>query len=84
MESTIINESLAEKKGKGCNTRCNIRVHSKRKRLADPDGISAKAVLDGITKAGILTDDSAKFVKEVSFSQEIATEDETIINIIFE
>ena len=50
--------------------------------MADPDGISAKAVLDGLTKAGILVDDSAKFVQEVRFTQEkVAGDEETIIVI---
>ena len=66
------------------HTQCSIRVLSKRKRLADPDGISAKAVLDGITKAGILVDDSAEYVKEVTFSQEKSKEEETIIHIVFD
>jgi len=77
-------EFLAEKEGERLHTRCSIRVHSKRKRLADPDGISAKAVLDGLTKAGILVDDSAKYVKEVWFSQEKSKEEETIIQIVFD
>lgn len=62
---------------------CSVRVHSKRTRLADPDGISCKAVLDGLRKAGVLIDDNSKFIKEVSFSQEIG-EDETIIDLFFE
>jgi len=45
-----------------------IHVHSKRRRLTDPDGIYAKAVIDGLTSGGILLDDSAKFIKEVSNS----------------
>lgn len=65
------------------HSQCSIRVHSKRTRLADPDGISCKAVLDGLRKAGVLIDDSAKFVKEVSFSQEVAKEDETIIDVFW-
>lgn len=57
-----------------------IHIHSKRKRLADPDGISGKAAIDGLREGGILPDDSAKFVSEVSFSQEIG-EDETLIQV---
>lgn len=64
--------------------RCHIHVHSKRTRLADPDGISAKAVIDGLTKAGILPDDSAKFIEEITYSQEITkNDDETIIDIFW-
>ena len=46
-----------------------ITVHSFRYRLADPDGISFKAHLDSIVKAGILVDDSQKYVEEVRFKQ---------------
>lgn len=64
------------------DTRKSIHVHSKRNRLADPDGISCKAVIDGIRKAGLLVDDTAEFVSEVSFSQEKTFgEEETIIVI---
>ena len=59
----------------------NISVHSIRRRLADPDGISAKAAIDGIVKAGILADDSHKEVCKVSYSQEKGKEEETIITI---
>ena len=62
--------------------KCRIHVHSRRTRLADPDGISAKAAIDGLVEAGILESDSAKCVEEVSFSQEVG-EDETTIIIEF-
>ena len=84
MEPIISTESLAKKKSKGLDTRFYIHIHSKRNRQCDPDGVSAKAAIDGIVKAGILPDDSAKFVKKVSFTQEKCssiTEEETIITI---
>jgi len=43
---------------------CRIHVLCKRHRLADPDGISVKAVLDGLVLAGILGGDSAKEIVE--------------------
>lgn len=58
------------------DTRKSVHVHSKRKRLTDPDGISVKACLDGLRKAGIFVDDSAKYIKEVSYSQAICGKDE--------
>lgn len=58
-----------------------ISIHSVRKRLADSDGISGKAAIDGIVKAGILADDSPKFVKEVTHSQETGKEEITVIRI---
>ncbi len=64
--------------------RC-IHVHSNRHRHTDPDGVCAKAVIDALREANLLVDDSAEYVKEVSFSQQITTEDEsTIISIYFE
>lgn len=47
----------------------NITIHSYRYRLADPDGISAKAAIDSIVKSGLLRDDSAKEVNQVLFRQ---------------
>ena len=59
-----------------------IHVHSIRKRLADSDGISAKAAIDGLVDTGLLTDDSPKEVKQVSYSQEKTTgEEKTIITV---
>ena len=46
-----------------------ILVHSYRHRLADPDGVSAKAAIDGIVRVGILPNDTAKQVSEVRFKQ---------------
>ncbi len=46
------------------DTPCRIRVLCRRHRLADPDGISVKAVLDGLVLAGILAGDSAREIVE--------------------
>lgn len=46
-----------------------LLIHSFRYRLCDPDGLSAKAVIDGLVNVGVLTDDSAKQIKEISFKQ---------------
>ncbi len=52
------------------NTQKNkILVHSYRHRLADADGISAKAAIDGLILSGVLKDDSPKYVKEVRYRQ---------------
>lgn len=59
-------------------------MHSKRYRLADSDGISAKYVIDALVLGGVLADDSPEFVKEVRFSQEKISKDkpeETIITV---
>jgi len=63
------------------NSRVRIHIHSLRRRLADPDGISAKAAIDGLVKAGILKDDSAKEVAEITYTQEKGQQEQTIITI---
>lgn len=59
-----------------------IHVRSIRRRLADADGISAKAAIDGIVHAKILKNDSPKEVAEVSYSQEKASKGSEEITII--
>lgn len=84
MEQTFGNEPLAAKKTPRLDTRCSLHIHSRRHRLADPDGISCKAAIDGLVLAGVLPDDSAKYVKEITQSQEkISTKEveETLIII---
>lgn len=60
-----------------------LHIHSKRSRLTDPDGVSAKAAIDGLVGAGLLPDDSPKYVAQVTFSQEkvAKSEEETVIEI---
>ena len=84
MESYSVYESLAKKKIKRLVTPCRLHVHSRRYRLADSDGISAKAAIDGIVHSGLLSDDRAQEVAEVSYSQEKipkSQDEETIITI---
>ena len=81
LESTISDESLGKKKGPRFSTPVNLSVLSIRNRLADTDGVSAKAVIDGIVKAGILQDDTAGHVIQVLYSQEKGDDEKTIIKI---
>ena len=81
VESTVGNAPVAKKKDARPDSRYHIHVHSVRNRLCDPDGISAKAAIDGIVKAGILPDDSARYVKAVSYTQEKGAEEKTIITL---
>ena len=65
-------------------SRVSIRVISYRKLNHDPDGISAKAVIDGVVRAGILADDSTKQVESVTFESyktKKGEEEKTIIEI---
>ena len=85
MESIVGTTLQRAKQIKQLSERCSIRIHCKRKRLADPDNLSAKAVIDGIRKAGVFKDDNTKFIKEVSFAEQkkVKTDEEeqTIIEI---
>ena len=81
MEPVAGNEPMAKEESQGLPTPCRLHFHSVRKRLADADGISGKACIDGIVHAGLLPDDSAEYVKEVSYSQEKGKEEYTVIEI---
>jgi hypothetical protein len=60
---------------------CRVVFTHLRTRLADEDGLSGKAVLDGIVLAGVLPDDSTKQVSEVSHRQIKSRVEKTIITI---
>ena len=84
MEPDSCNELLGAKKIKRLDSQCCLHFHSKRYRLADPDGLSAKAVIDGIVKTGLLRDDTAQQIKQITYSQEKIKKDkqeETIVTI---
>ena len=81
MESNLSHESLATKSITRFNSPISIHVMSIRKRLTDVDGISVKAVIDGMVRCGILIDDSPTYVKEVTYSQEKGKVEKTIITI---
>lgn len=61
---------METKKNTRPDTQYDVHVHSIRKRLGDVDGISAKAAIDGLVKSGLLTDDSAKHIRQIKFTQE--------------
>lgn len=86
MESNTSHAPLGAQEVAGLVTsgRVSLHIHSRRKRLCDADGISGKAVIDGLVHAGLLQDDSPKFVEKVSYSQEKAATEETVIDILHE
>jgi Holliday junction resolvase RusA-like endonuclease len=69
LERIAGDESFQACKGKAFNTPVRITVISYRSRLADADGVSAKAAIDGLVHSGILKDDSPKEVVEVRHVQ---------------
>ena len=85
MEQIDRNESVATEKDAGFNTQVCIHIHSIRYRLADVDGISAKAAIDGIVKAGILANDTTKEIREIKYTQELVRKpagEKTVITIV--
>jgi len=70
MEQNTSNGANGPKKTPRFDSQVRIHVHSLRHRLADADGISGKAAIDGLVHGEILADDKASCVKEVSYSQE--------------
>lgn len=82
LESNTSDASLGTEKIKGYDSPVRVVIHSYRKRLTDADGISAKAAIDGLVKAGLLKDDSPKYVEEVTYRQYKSKEEKTIIEII--
>ena len=69
VEPDISDGRVAAKAAARYDSPVNISIHSYRYRLADPDGISSKAVIDSLVKGGVLANDTAKEVKEVRYSQ---------------
>jgi Holliday junction resolvase RusA-like endonuclease len=62
-------------------TPVRIHFHHIRKRLADLDGLSIKAVLDGLVAANVLAGDSPQCVAEISHTQSKGDPERTIITI---
>ena len=84
LEQNTSHAPVAEEKAARFNSRVNITVTSYRKAKHDPDGVSVKAVLDGIVRAGILSDDSQQQIKSITFESrktKKGEEEKTIIVI---
>ena len=64
------------------NTQVSIHFHSKRYRLADADGLSVKAVLDGLVNKGLFIDDSPKYIRSITQTQEKIPKSEKEVTII--
>jgi hypothetical protein len=84
LERDLGYESLGEKGPTAFDTPVCITVVSYRTCLADSDGISAKAAIDGLVLARIIEDDSTKFVEEVRYRQikvETKAQEKTVLEI---
>lgn len=62
VESPFRNEAIQQEEAATFTSPHYLRIHSKRKRLVDGDGVSAKGAIDGIVHSGILPDDSPIFI----------------------
>jgi hypothetical protein len=85
MERTASDESVETCGRAAFDSPVSIRVDSYRIRLADVDGISAKAVLDGLVLAKVIANDTTKEVKEVLFSQtkvKNKTEEKVVVTVV--
>jgi hypothetical protein len=84
VERVVGYESLEASGCTAFDSLVSIRIHSYRCRLCDVDGISGKAVIDGLVLAKIIADDTTKEVKEVLFSQtkvKNKTEEKVIVTV---
>jgi len=81
LESALVDALGSEKEMRRFAAPVCIDVHCFRKRLADLDGNSIKAVLDGVVKAGILADDSSKFISEIRYRQSKSGTESTTLRI---
>ncbi len=64
LESSACNEPLETNGTTPRHPQVRLRIDTYRTRLADADGISAKAIIDGLVHCGILRDDTTKEIKE--------------------
>lgn len=69
VEQDSRNGGVAKEKAPRLNPPVRLLIHSYRHKLADSDGVSAKAAIDGCVKAGILPDDTTAEIKEVRYRQ---------------
>ena len=84
MERDTSRQSVGEKTNPRFDTPVRLRVISYRVRLTDADNCCAKYAIDGIVEAGILRDDSPKYVQSVTHEQvkvKNKSEEKTVIEI---
>lgn len=85
LERLVGDEPLETCRRAAFDTPVSIRIDSYRCRLCDVDGISGKAVIDGLVLAKIIADDTTKEVKEVLYSQtkvKNKTEEKVVVTVV--
>lgn len=83
MESDSFNATFRTNEAETLPPPCCITIYHTRHRLADIDGLSVKAIIDGLVQAGVLADDTAKQVAEVRNIQAKGEQEKTRIVIEF-
>lgn len=84
VEQTVGNGCDRTKAGARFHSPVDIIVHSYRKKLADTDGVSAKAAIDGLVHCGVLPDDTTAQIQSITYRQskiEKGEEEYTLIHI---
>jgi hypothetical protein len=85
MERTACDEPLSKSGIAAFDSPVSIRIHSYRCRLCDVDGVSGKAVIDGLVLAKVIADDTTKEVSEVLYSQtKVKNKDEEKVVVTIE
>jgi hypothetical protein len=85
LERVVRNAPLDAEVCAAFDTPVRITVVSYRVTLADADGISAKAAIDGLVLARIIVDDSPEYLEEVRYRQvkvEKVEEEQTVLEIV--
>lgn len=81
MEQDSSNGALAKKGTPFFDSPVRVTIVHYRKRLADLDNLSGKALLDGVVAINILADDSTEQVAELRVTQIKAELERTVIEI---
>jgi hypothetical protein len=68
VEQNPCNEQVQPHETAAFDSPVNLEIVHYRQRQTDVDGCSAKAAIDGIVAAGILPDDSAKWIQQIKTS----------------
>ena len=84
MESNFSDAPMGARKTEKVDSRLIIAITSYRWGKHDPDGVSIKAVLDGLIRARLLRDDSTEYIQKIcyrSIKTKKKSEEKTIIDI---
>ena len=83
MEQAFTDESMGKENMPRFDSPVNITLTSHRNRKHDQDGVSVKAVIDGLVAQKILQDDSREEVKSITYKSVKCkiSEEKTVIEV---